>query len=86
MAIFSALTRLRQLALDPALVDPEHDHVGSAKISLLAEQLAEVTAEGHQALVFSTFTSFLARVRERLDCRRHPHRPARTAAPGTARP
>ena len=67
VAIFSALTKLRQLALDPALVDPDHDHVGSAKVSLLAEQLAEVTAEGHQALVFSTFTSFLARVRERLD-------------------
>lgn len=66
VAIFSALTKLRQLALDPALVDPEHDHVGSAKITLLAEQLAEVTAEGHQALVFSTFTSFLSRVRERL--------------------
>lgn len=66
VAIFSALTRLRQLALDPALVDPDHDHVGSAKVSLLAEHLAEVTAEGHQALVFSTFTSFLARVRERL--------------------
>lgn len=66
VAIFSALTTLRQLALDPALVDPEHDHVGSAKVALLADQLAEVTAEGHQALVFSTFTSFLARVRARL--------------------
>jgi SNF2 family DNA or RNA helicase len=66
VAIFSALTKLRQLALDPALVDPEHDHVGSAKTTLLAEQLAEVTAEGHQALVFSTFTSFLSRVRDRL--------------------
>jgi len=66
VAIFSALTKLRQLALDPALVDPDHDQVGSAKITLLAEHLAEVTAEGHQALVFSTFTSFLGRVRERL--------------------
>jgi superfamily II DNA or RNA helicase len=66
VAIFSALTKLRQLALDPALVDPDHDHVGSAKVNLLAEHLEEVTAEGHQALVFSTFTSFLARVRERL--------------------
>jgi SNF2 family DNA or RNA helicase len=66
VAIFSALTKLRQLALDPALVHPDHDHVGSAKVNLLAEHLEEVTAEGHQALVFSTFTSFLARVRERL--------------------
>jgi len=66
VAIFSALTKLRQLALDPALVDPEHERVGSAKLDLLADQLSEVTAEGHQALVFSTFTSFLTRVRERL--------------------
>lgn len=66
VAIFSALTKLRQLALDPALVDPEHDRVGSAKLDLLADQLAEVTAEGHQALVFSTFTTFLRRVRDRL--------------------
>jgi superfamily II DNA or RNA helicase len=66
VAIFSALTKLRQLALDPALVDAEHDRVGSAKVDLLADQLVEVTDEGHQALVFSTFTSFLRRVRERL--------------------
>ena len=66
VAIFSALTKLRQLALDPALVDAEHDRVGSAKLDVLAEQLREVTAEGHQALVFSTFTSFLRRVRDRL--------------------
>ncbi len=66
VAIFSALTKLRQLALDPALVDPEHDRVGSAKLDLLIDQLTEVTAEGHQVLVFSTFTTFLRRVRERL--------------------
>lgn len=65
--IFSALTRLRQLALDPALVDAEHESVGSAKLDVLARDLAEVTAEGHQALVFSQFTSFLERVRDRLD-------------------
>jgi superfamily II DNA or RNA helicase len=66
MAIFGALTRLRQLALDPALVDPAHDRVGSAKTELLAEHLLEITAEGHRSLVFSTFTSFLRRVRDRL--------------------
>ncbi|MCF6379707.1 DEAD/DEAH box helicase [Nocardioides KLBMP 9356] len=66
VAIFSALTRLRQLALDPALVDEEHDRVASAKTEVLAEHLAEITAEGHRSLVFSTFTSFLRRVRDRL--------------------
>ncbi|MEV5000759.1 DEAD/DEAH box helicase [Nocardioides sp. LML1-1-1.1] len=67
VAIFSALTTLRQLALDPALVDPEHDTVGSAKLDVLVDHLREITAEGHRALVFSQFTSFLARVRTRLD-------------------
>ncbi|MEZ0581136.1 SNF2-related protein [Nocardioides sp. MH1] len=67
IAIFSALTKLRQLALDPALVDPAHDAVGSAKLDLLAEHLQEITAEGHRALVFSQFTSFLTRVRDRLE-------------------
>ena len=67
VAILAALTRLRQLALDPALVDDDHEGVGSAKVDLLVEHLREIAAEGHRALVFSQFTSFLRRVRERLD-------------------
>ncbi|MEP9385303.1 DEAD/DEAH box helicase [Nocardioides sp. KR10-350] len=66
VAILSALTRLRQLALDPALVDTDQEGVGSAKLDTLVDHLAEVTAEGHKALVFSQFTSFLGRARERL--------------------
>ena len=34
---------------------------------MLVEQLAELVAEGHRALVFSQFTGFLGRVRDRLD-------------------
>jgi SNF2 family DNA or RNA helicase len=67
IAIFRSLTRLRQLSLDAALVDPQHDGVGSAKIDVLVDHLQEVVAEGHRALVFSQFTSFLRRVRARLD-------------------
>lgn len=40
--------------------------MGSAKVDLLVDHLAEITEEGHRALVFSQFTSFLGRVRERL--------------------
>ncbi len=65
--ILKSLTLLRQLALDPGLVDPAHDHVGSAKLDLLVEDLTQVVAEGHRALVFSQFTRFLARARTRLD-------------------
>jgi SNF2 family DNA or RNA helicase len=67
MAIFRSLTRLRQLSLDAALVDSEYDGVGSAKVDALVDHLLEVVAEGHRALVFSQFTSFLTRVRRRLD-------------------
>ncbi|GAA4712356.1 SNF2-related protein [Promicromonospora umidemergens] len=64
VAVFRALTTLRRMALDASLVDPSYDGVPSAKLSLLSEQLAEVAAEGHRALVFSQFTSFLAKAAE----------------------
>ncbi len=67
MAIFRSLTRLRQLSLDAALVDEQYDGLGSAKVDVLVDHLHELAAEGHRALVFSQFTSFLARVRARLD-------------------
>ncbi|MEJ7833732.1 MAG: DEAD/DEAH box helicase [Nocardioides sp.] len=66
VAIFSSLTRLRQLALDAGLVDDDYAGLGSAKLDLLVDHLEEITAEGHRALVFSQFTSFLARARDRL--------------------
>lgn len=67
VAIFSSLTKLRQLSLDAALVDPEHELLGSAKLDALVEHLVEVTAEAHRALVFSQFTGFLKRARSRLE-------------------
>ena len=65
--IFKSLTLLRQLSLDPGLVDPAHDAVGSAKLDRLESDLLQVVAEGHRALVFSQFTRYLSRVRNRLD-------------------
>ena len=41
--------------------------VPSAKLDALFEQLDEVVAEGHRALVFSQFTSFLRACGARLD-------------------
>ena len=68
IAIFRSLTRLRQLSLDPALLDPdEHGGIGSAKTDVLVDHLRDVTAEGHRALVFSQFTTYLQRVRERCE-------------------
>ena len=67
MAIFTSLTRLRQLSLDASLLSEDYAGTGSAKIDALVDHLQECLAEGHRALVFSQFTSFLRRIRERLD-------------------
>lgn len=65
--IFRSLTLLRQLSLDATLVDDTYTNVRSAKIEALFEQLGDVIAGGHRALVFSQFTGFLVKVRARLD-------------------
>jgi len=62
-----ALLRLRQAACHPGLLSAERIREPSAKLELLLEQLREVLDEGHKALVFSQFTSFLKIVRDRLD-------------------
>jgi len=67
MHILEALLRLRQAACHPALVDARKKNGPSAKLDALLPALDEVRAEGHKALVFSQFTSFLDLVRERLD-------------------
>ncbi len=67
IAIFRSLTKLRQLSLDAALIDEAYESAGSAKVDVLVDHLTEIVEEGHKVLVFSQFTSFLARVRERLD-------------------
>ncbi|PZA19208.1 DEAD/DEAH box helicase, partial [Modestobacter versicolor] len=66
MTIFRSLTLLRQLSLDPALVDPAYADVRSSKADAFLEQLREVVAEGHRVLVFSQFTRFLGSIRDRL--------------------
>ena len=65
ITILRSLTLLRQLALSPALIDTEQQP-GSAKVDTLVEMLTELVAEGHRALVFSQFTTFLGMVRRRL--------------------
>lgn len=66
--VYRSLTLLRMLALDAALIDDaRYAGYPSAKLDALFEQLDDVLAEGHQALVFSQFTSFLRRAAARLD-------------------
>ncbi|MEY2849707.1 MAG: hypothetical protein RI885_2374 [Actinomycetota bacterium] len=65
--VFRSLTLLRMLSLDASLIDEGHRGIPSAKLDALLEHLDDVVAEGHRALVFSQFTSFLRLAAERLD-------------------
>jgi superfamily II DNA or RNA helicase len=67
MQVLEALLRLRQAACHPGLIDAKRSRDASAKLELLRLHLEEVLAEGHKALVFSQFTSFLALLRKQLD-------------------
>ena len=65
--ILRSITLLRQLSLHAGLVEDGRDGVPCAKLSALVEQLGDVAGGGHRALVFSQFTGFLAKVRDRLE-------------------
>lgn len=63
--ILALLTRLRQIACDPALFLDNYDG-GSGKLDLLEEILEEAVAGGHRVLIFSQFTTMLGRIGQRL--------------------
>jgi len=60
------LTKLRQLACHPRLVDKSWKK-GSAKLEVLMMLVDELRDEGHRALIFSQFVKHLTVVRETLD-------------------
>ena len=64
----TAILKLRQVCLSPRLLTNRDDE-SSPKISFLIERLQVLLDEGHSALVFSQFTSFLDLVEE--SCVRH---------------
>lgn len=65
--IFRSLTMLRQLSLDASLYDEKYSDVPSTKLDALMELLEDVVAEGHRTLIFSQFTQYLGKARDRLD-------------------
>ncbi len=67
ISILTRLLRLRQAACHPGLLDEALVRAPSNKISYLVDQLQEITASGHAALVFSQFTQLLALVRFALE-------------------
>ncbi len=71
--ILRSLTLLRQLSLHAGLVDIQHDDLPCSKLDTLLDLLEEAVGGGHRALVFSQFTRFLERARQRLDDARIPY-------------
>jgi len=70
--VLAALTRLRQLACHPALVDASWKG-SSSKLDMLMDTIEELREGGHRALVFSQFTEHLALVRAALDQEKIPY-------------
>ncbi|SHI36489.1 Superfamily II DNA or RNA helicase, SNF2 family [Clostridium cavendishii DSM 21758] len=64
--IFSYITKLRQLSLDPSIVLEDYMG-GSGKIDALLETLIHGIEEGHKILVFSQFTTVLKNIGDLLD-------------------
>ncbi|MFO0664061.1 MAG: SNF2-related protein [Polyangiaceae bacterium] len=68
LSVFTALTRLRQMACDPRLVDTQLGGESvSGKREAFLELVRELVAEGRRALVFSQFVSLLTLWRRDLD-------------------
>lgn len=64
--ILEEITRLRQAACSPSLLDKQFSNQ-SAKLRRFIELVKELKEAGHRALVFSQFTSFLDLVQHALD-------------------
>lgn len=63
--ILSALTRLRQICADPSVFLEDYEG-GSSKMDSLEEMLEDLIRSGNRILLFSSFTSVLRRIEERL--------------------
>ncbi|MDH5493254.1 MAG: DEAD/DEAH box helicase, partial [Myxococcales bacterium] len=64
MQMLAEITRLRQAAVDPRLLEAGAPH--GAKLELLAERVVALHAEGHRPLIFTQFLGSLARIERRL--------------------
>ncbi|SMP47838.1 Helicase conserved C-terminal domain-containing protein [Neorhodopirellula lusitana] len=80
----SWLTRLRQLACHPTLVEPTWKGT-SAKMELLLSLIDELRDGDHRALVFSQFVKHLTLVREVLDKRGIPYQYLDGSTPSSER-
>ena len=66
MVVLQALTRLRQIANHPDMVD-EREGMNSGKFTEVYRDIESVVSEGHKVLMFSSFVKHLNLFRDRLD-------------------
>lgn len=66
ITIFSYLTRLRQLCLDPSIIIENYDG-GSGKINVAKDLIKKSINNNHKILLFSQFTSALSKICIELD-------------------
>lgn len=61
--LFSYLTKLRKICLDPSLVVPDYTG-GSSKLTVVKEIVKDASESGKKILLFSQFTSVLQKIEE----------------------
>ncbi|MCE6988194.1 DEAD/DEAH box helicase [Dyadobacter sp. CY323] len=66
LVVLQGLTKLRQLANHPFMVDPEYQH-GSGKFEDVIHKLQTVMSEDHKILIFSQYIKHLDLFRRHLD-------------------
>lgn len=66
MLILSLLTKLRQICIDPKIID-ENYKGESAKIKTLVEQMKGIIENGHKILLFTSFKTALEIVKKELE-------------------
>jgi len=64
--VLQALTRLRQIANHPALLE-DYPDIDSGKFNEVCRDISSVVAEGHKVLVFSSFVKHLDLLRSHLE-------------------
>lgn len=66
MEILAAITRLRQIAIDPELYDAKYAN-SSGKLEVFNELIEEIIDSGEKVLVFSQYTKMLKKLAKNLD-------------------
>jgi superfamily II DNA or RNA helicase len=66
LIILQGLTRLRQLANHPRMIDPEFNHE-SGKFNEIYQSLKNLVAEGHKVLIFSSFVRHLEMLQSKIE-------------------